>query len=377
MSRYKNGSGGLMENFQGGASVAAPASSRYEMRFAGSGSEYFKIWIVNLALTIVTLGIFSAWAKVRSRRYFLGNTFVAGHSFDYHGDPKRILLGRIIALALLLGYTLSANFGGPKVVAVWIVVFVVALPWLVKSSFRFNARNTSYRNVRFDFHGGYGGAFWAFVAWPVFTVLSLLTLLPLAHRARDYYNINNHSFSSKSFEAEISGGALYAIYLQALGMIAGAIIVAVLIFSVSGAMAVLASGSLKPGQTPQFGVAPMVFMAGAIFLYFAIFLFASAFIQAKTFNLAVSSSRLDGKLQLEANLSPFAMLWLIVSNLIVVLLTLGLMYPWARIRQTRYITERLAITGPANLNGYTSTAASQSGAIGEEVAGFFDIDFGL
>jgi uncharacterized membrane protein YjgN (DUF898 family) len=210
--------------------TAAP-STRHTFRFEGSAGEYFKIWIVNLALTIVTLGVFSAWAKVRNRRYFLGNTILAGHSFDYHGDPLRILLGRVIALVLLLGYSLSANFGGPRVVAVWVVVFVVALPWLVKSSLRFNARNTSYRNVRFDFHGGYGGAFWAFVAWPVFTLLSLLTLLPLAHRARDYYNINNHSFGGKDFQAEISGGALYAIYLQGLGMIAGAIVIAGLVIA--------------------------------------------------------------------------------------------------------------------------------------------------
>ena len=72
----------------------APAASlRNTLRFGGSAGEYFKIWIVNLALTIVTLGIFSAWAKVRSRRYFNGNTFLGDHNFDYHGQPLRILIG--------------------------------------------------------------------------------------------------------------------------------------------------------------------------------------------------------------------------------------------------------------------------------------------
>jgi len=33
--------------------------------FHGTGREYFKIWIVNLVLTIATLGIYAAWAKVR------------------------------------------------------------------------------------------------------------------------------------------------------------------------------------------------------------------------------------------------------------------------------------------------------------------------
>ena len=54
-------------------------------------------------LTLVTLGIYSAWAKVRKTRYFWQNTRLDGHAFDYHGDPRAILLGRIVALALVLG----------------------------------------------------------------------------------------------------------------------------------------------------------------------------------------------------------------------------------------------------------------------------------
>src|SRR6478735_8819447 len=86
------------------------AAVRHQLRFEGSGGEYFKIWIVNLALSIVTLGIFSAWAKVRSKRYFYGNTYIGEHGFDYHGSPLRILVGRIIALAILLGYSATIHF---------------------------------------------------------------------------------------------------------------------------------------------------------------------------------------------------------------------------------------------------------------------------
>ena len=46
--------------------------------FSGKGSEYFSIWIVNIALTIVTLGIYSAWAKVRKMQYLYRNTALAG-----------------------------------------------------------------------------------------------------------------------------------------------------------------------------------------------------------------------------------------------------------------------------------------------------------
>ncbi len=61
-------------------------------QFHGDAREYFRIWIVNTLLTLLTLGLFSAWAKVRKRRYLRGNTELLGHRFDYTADPKRILV---------------------------------------------------------------------------------------------------------------------------------------------------------------------------------------------------------------------------------------------------------------------------------------------
>src|SRR6059058_745587 len=48
-----------------GITGEASAPVRYRPEFTADPKEYFRIWIVNLALTIVTLGIYSAWAKVR------------------------------------------------------------------------------------------------------------------------------------------------------------------------------------------------------------------------------------------------------------------------------------------------------------------------
>ena len=55
--------------------------------FTGKASEYFGIWIVNIILSVITLGIYSAWAKVRNKRYFYGNTKLNGSSFSYLASP--------------------------------------------------------------------------------------------------------------------------------------------------------------------------------------------------------------------------------------------------------------------------------------------------
>ena len=343
----------------------APAL-RHQFRFQGSGGEYFKIWIVNLALTIVTLGIFSAWAKVRNKRYFYGNTQIGEHGFDYHGSPLRILLGRIIALTILLGYSATVHFA-PALTFVWGLFFLFAVPWLVVSSLRFNARNSSFRNIRFDFTGSYGGAMGAYIGWPLLAAITLFTTYPLARRARDQYNINNHEFGGKKFHAQIPGAAMYGIYLVALLIFIGFMIVAGVIYTA------LHTTPINP-KIPA-TMLPFLFVFGGVYALSALILVN--FIGTKVFNLAVSRTVLAERFQFEASLSPFYMVWLTISNLLLTLATLGLFYPWAKVSVARYRAEHMAVTGPADMDEFMSSLVTGQGAIGEEVASFFDIDIGL
>src|SRR5712675_619419 len=104
----------------------APAARAPEQfRFTGRVGEYFGIWITNLLLTIVTLGIYSAWAKVRRLQYFYRHAEVAGSSFDFHGSPTRILIGRVIALLMLFAYNYSVRLQSPFTIVILVVLAVV------------------------------------------------------------------------------------------------------------------------------------------------------------------------------------------------------------------------------------------------------------
>ena len=347
------------------AAPQAPAV-RHQLRFEGSGGEYFKIWIVNLALTIVTLGIFSAWAKVRNKRYFYGNTYIGDHNFDYHGNPLRILLGRLIALALLLGYSATVHFM-PKAVFVWSILFLFGLPWLVNAGLRFNARNTSFRNIRFNFTGTYGAAFGAYILWPILAGITLFTTYPLARRARDQFNINNHTFGGKYFEAEIPGGSMYRIYLTALAFFLAFVAVA------AGIYFEFKKAPLDFHNAAS--MAPFFIVFGSAYMFTLLFL--TTYIGTSVFNLAVGCTVLGGRFKFESDLSPLRMTWLIFSNLVLTLLTLGLFYPWAQVRIAEYRAEHLAVTGPGEMDGFLSDLVGSQGAIGEEIASFFDVDIGL
>ncbi len=107
------------ENSTEDTSKETPARSKtHHISFTGTGGEYFKIWIVNIFLTIITLGVYSAWAKVRTKRYFYGNTVLDGVPFEYTADPIRILIGRLIAFAFVILFYIIQKFYPPLYILV-------------------------------------------------------------------------------------------------------------------------------------------------------------------------------------------------------------------------------------------------------------------
>jgi uncharacterized membrane protein YjgN (DUF898 family) len=145
-----------------GRGTPLAAITEYRLKFVGSGGEYFRIWIVNLLLSILTLGIYSAWAKVRREQYFHRNTILDGSGFDYHGDPRAILNGRLIAVGLLAILSLVEKFA-PVYYPVALLLLAPLVPWLLIRSFVFRSRNTSFRGLHFNFRGTYKGLCKAFM----------------------------------------------------------------------------------------------------------------------------------------------------------------------------------------------------------------------
>jgi uncharacterized membrane protein YjgN (DUF898 family) len=340
--------------------------TRHDFEFRGRGAEYFRIWIVNLALSLLTLGIYSAWAKVRTQRYLYGNTYVAGHALDYDASPWRILVGRTIAVAAFLGYSTAVAFR-PDTIGLWYLAFGALVPWLINSSLRFTARNTSYRNIRFNFSGTYVGALVNYLIWPLIGYATLFLLVPQARKARDYYFINKHEYGGKSFETNFTSLRIYLIYIGSV------LLFLVLIFAgLFGIGYITETAKATKSAVPEEAI-------GLLFvpIYVVAYTVFSTFIDIMVFNLALNRTKFDGRHELRSRVSPFVMSWIVVTNFLLILVTLGLFYPWARVRQTRYETTRLSLLAYSDLDEYTSELSRARSAVGEEVAGFFDLGIGL
>lgn len=361
--------------FAEGPATPAEAHTFHRFAFAGKAKEYFGIWIVNVLLTIVTLGIYSAWAKVRRNRYFYGSTVLLGRAFDYHARGKQILIGRLIVFGALIALNIIASLV-PILVLLPTVVVLIALPWLVAKGLRFSARVTSYRNVRFDFVGGAGGAFKAFIVGGLLAVLTLGILAPLASRWVARYVGTNLRYGGKPFDTDPKLGALYASwFLSLLVAVLGLAVVAVLAFVSLPSLQLLFDAGDAAAPEPQLSM-----IAAAVLGYISFFIvigIAGTFYRAGVRNAVWSSSTFEGRHIFLSDVSRRRYTWIAVSNVIVTILTLGLMRPWAAVRMARYQAEHTGVTIVGDVGDLIGRIESQGSAVGSEFIDFEGFDFGF
>jgi uncharacterized membrane protein YjgN (DUF898 family) len=321
--------------------------------------EYFKIWIVNIFLTILTLGIYSAWAKVRNKQYFYGNTLIDGNSFNYTAKPIAILKGRLIAVGFFVVYAVIYQFA-PLMGFILFLILMAFLPWIIIRSLAFNARNSVFRNIRFNFNAKVGDAVKVFLAWPILIIPTLGLILPLIWFKQSQFMINNSSYGTTPFEFHAKVRDYFKIFFIFLGVILlMGIIMSVLV-------AALGINPANPGSQE---------MTMAIMLPFSllIYLFMFAYLAAKLGNLYFNSTTL-AKHGFSATMQIRKIGWIYFSNTLAIVLSLGLLIPWAQVRMTNYRVSCLQLNVVDSLDDFIAAEEQHVSALGEQVGEVFDMD---
>lgn len=359
-----------------------PAPAPLALRFSGSGAEYFRIWIVNLLLTVATLGIYSAWAKTRRLQYFYRNTELAGAGFDFRGDPKAILRGRILAVLVLGAYHYAFGFSLPAGV-VTLTLLLAGLPFMMRSALRFRLANTWYRGLPFGFGGGIReayvvyflpaaifilpGALAALSADPrlVGAVFLLYLCWPLMHGAMKGYQHKHLMYGDQHADFPLTTANLAKPYVKVI--LAG--IAAVVLLGIGAAVVV---GTAKSHGGISTGT--MVALGALSVLAYLGLLLSGPYVMVRMNNLAWSATAFPG-VRIASDLKVRGYLGLQVVNVILTLLTLGLYRPFAAVRNWRYRLAHLRVCAPDGFDQATLRAARPGqAAAGDGAADFFGVD---
>jgi uncharacterized membrane protein YjgN (DUF898 family) len=387
----------LQHGKESAASIQSGQSEdRYRFRFTGTGGEYFRIWIVNLLLTVITLGVYSAWAKVRKLQFFYRNTRLDGATFDYHGNPKAILKGRLLALFLVVAYKIAFELSLVATVCVG-VVLIALLPWLLSRSIRFKMVSASYRGLRFRFGGGAAdayrmlslfpllAAFTVFYAWNVALsglshiriggillgvalLVLILCTVPFAHFLLKRYQHNNAYFGHSPVFFDGGPASFFKIYARAIGYL-------MLGSTTAGLFGRLTYRMFAYLQATTFGW--LFTMLYGILSAYAFYLFVTPFLQSRIQNEVWRHTEIAGH-RFESSTRARELLMIHSTNLLYTTLSLGLYKPFAAIRLMKYRVECLSLIPDGSLEEFLCDyAGDNSGALGQEVGDLFDIEIGL
>jgi uncharacterized membrane protein YjgN (DUF898 family) len=346
-------------------------AKQYKLEFTGTGAEYFRIWIVNVFLTILTLGVYGAWAKVRTRSYFYRNTVLGGHPFDYTADPVALLKGYGIVAAGLLLYNLVKYFNPLYSLAVLGLLSLV-IPLLIYKSLRFFTRNSTYRNIPFRFLGSLGESYRTYLFYPLLLPFTLGLIAPYWAFRRKKYFFGNVGYGSTANTFSGKHGPFYSVYIK-MGL------VLFLFFFVASILAALVipkiAGAATAGNSPM-GAS---IIASAFVVYGVLLIvgsFSQMYIYAWSTNYCFIQSEL-GDLRFESTLSGGKLFWIRISNIAAIVFSMGLLTPWAKVRRMRYLAENLSVVSTQDLENFTSAVAPDAASYGDAAADFFDLEIGL
>ena len=317
---------------------ASPGTFTSHAHFDGSGNEYFEIAFTNTVLTLLTLGLYAAWAKIRTYQYFYSSTQLGGAAFRFTGAAPALSKGILIGAGVV--GLLQLAFGGFMAFAddpfeVWglLVGYLALLCYLWHYAYfrsrRYRFAHTTHREIRFHLEGSASAFAWRCFLRLLGTVLTLGLLFPAYKNSINRYVYNRLSFGNLGFHYDGTDAEYFRLCVPGF------------------LLSVLTLGVYSFWWYPR------------LYTY-------------RIDHLHVGQSRLR-----TAAIGPVELFRLWVPNLLMTVFSLGIASPLARVRSARFFVDRLRFEGPLDLGTVVQTWQQSASALGEGLAGALDMDVDL
>jgi uncharacterized membrane protein YjgN (DUF898 family) len=208
------------------------------VRFLGNARAYWRLLMRGAGLLMVTLGIYRFWLATDVRRFLWANTEIAGETLEYTGTPLELLIGFLVAVAILIPVyaafflaALDLGFIGQMSGLIGFALLGVLGQYAVYRARRYRLTRTIYRGLRFH----QVGSAWAFafraILWWIITALSSGLAYPFQLASLEGYKMRNTyygdlagSFQGSGLRLFLPGLPMWFLVMAPLVLTAGAFV---------------------------------------------------------------------------------------------------------------------------------------------------------
>ena len=313
-------------------------TSSARLRYHGTGGSLLGLVIVNALLTIVTLGIYSFWAKNRVRQFHYSHTELDGDRFAYHGTGGELLVGALKAMGVILLIFLAWAFlttvlvvGDQAVQAAGVVLFYAVFTLLgivaVHGARRYRLSRSSWRGIRFSYRADLGDFIRMMLRGIGLSIVTLLFYTPYFQNQRRAFLVKSAHFGSEPFLYNADGRELFKEYVKAVLL-----------------------------TIPTLGLYWIWYVAFKHRYFWN--------------NTSMRGARFS------STVTGTALFELQLINVFLVLITLGIGTPWAMTRTVAFFCDNLTLAGTVDW-ATIEQRAQTADTVGEGLAEGFDIDVGI
>lgn len=343
--------------------------------FWGRGRTLFGIFMVNTFFTLLTLGLYSFWGRVRIRQFLSSQTSFAHARFSYHGTPQELLKGWSKAF-LVFGLPYAFLSLVPLIwdqIPTWIpnalagTMALCFIPVAVVGSHRYRLSRTSLGTIRFSFRGHVKEYVKIWVVGSVLTLLTAGIYYPFFENARRKFLVAHTYFGNRPFTYSGTGSGLLRIYVTSLAFSLIIMVTLIGIHAGPDGLSVLT-------QWPSNGWRDLLFNS--------LFISGLLTLLLPWFYLQVAKQRYQwnhsdfGDAHFQFSASTWNLMELRLTNFLMLILTFGLAWPWVQVRNLQFLYYHLSLQGPLDFQRIEQEALDAS-PTGEELAGYFDAGFDL
>ena len=301
--------------------------SKPTLQFHGEGGDLFMLFLKNLILSILTLGIYTFWGQAEQRRFLYRNMSFQEQRFDYTGTGKEKFIGFLKAFAFLVILVVILQVlmqvMGPIAILFFYLALIGVIPYLVYGAQRYALSRTRLNNIPFSLQGEQGE--FAKISYKMLFI-SIITLgiaTPWYLIAQHKYLTSHTRYGQIEFDFVGQGGDLFIKFI--VGYLLSAI---------------------------TLGIYLPWFLEDINEFY-------------------INNTRINGTAPRYAK-SGFDYLILILVSALMLVFSLGLAAPWVIIRNVKYFCERFHYLDPIPFDKIYSTASTEASAFGEEAMALFE-----